>query len=596
MKVSEKLMNLRELMLVHDIAAWIIPTADPHLSEYLPEHWQARAWFSGFTGSAGLVVVTAKEACLWTDSRYWEQAEYQLSGSGIVLEKLGFGRDYVDWLLERLPENVRVGVAADMFSLADKRDFLAKTASKNWQLVLDRDLVDEFWLLRPPLPLAPIFVHEDKWVGATATEKLTQVRHAMKELGAKYHLVSALDDIAWLLNLRGEDVEFNPVFISHLLIDDEKKAILFVDERKLETEAKENLAAAGVQIASYVQVEDELAMLSDSLLLEPTKVAMSTLKRLPEKVKLIESMAPSSLLKAQKTAKEQEHIREAMRQDGAALCGFFAEFEEKLQAGEKLTELDVDNMLLVHRAGQPNIVSASFETIAGFNGNGAMPHYRATFEKHSVIEGNGLLLIDSGAQYLNGTTDITRVIPIGETTQEQRNDFTYVLKAHIALARLVFPEGTLSPMLDAVCRQPLWQVQCDFGHGTGHGVGYFLNVHEGPQRIAYRVGAQKVYAMREGMLTSNEPGLYRPNRWGIRIENLLLNQRVKNPVETEFGDFLCFETVTLCPIDTRLVTVELLANDEKIWLNQYHQKVRQELADRVTGKAYDWLMVRTEAI
>lgn len=588
-------MNLRELMLEHDMAAWIIPTADPHLSEYLPEHWQARAWFSGFTGSAGVVVVTAQEACLWADSRYWEQAEYQLSGSDIVLEKLGFGRNHMDWLLERLPENARVGVAADMFSLADKRDFLAKTASKNWQLVLDKDLVDEFWLRRPPIPQEAIFVHEDKWVGATTTEKMAQVRHTMKELGAKYHLISALDDIAWLLNLRGEDVEFNPVFISHLLIDNEK-AILFVDERKLEAEAKEKLAIACVQIAPYAQVVDELATLSGSLLLEPAKVAMSTLKRLPEKVKLIESMAPSSLLKAQKTAKEQEHIREAMRQDGAALCGFFAEFEEKLQAGEKLTELDVDDMLLVHRARQPNIVSASFETIAGFNGNGAMPHYRATFEKHSVIEGNGLLLIDSGAQYLNGTTDITRVIPIGETTQEQRDDFTYVLKAHIALARLVFPEGTLSPMLDAVCRQPLWQVQRDFGHGTGHGVGYFLNVHEGPQRIAYQATAQKVHAMREGMLTSNEPGLYRPNRWGIRIENLLLNQRVQNPAETEFGDFLCFETVTLCPIDTRLITIDLLTSDEKTWLNQYHQKVRQELANRVTDKAYDWLIKRTEMI
>lgn len=595
MDTTQKLSLLRTLMQQHQLDAWLIPTADPHLSEYLPEHWQARAWFSGFTGSAGLVVVTQSEACLWTDSRYWEQAEQQLAGSEIVLEKLGLGRNYIDWLITRLPEKAKVGVAADMFSLADKRAFMQQTAKQQFELILDWDLIAQIWTQRPALPKQAIRIHGVEWSGESVSSKLARVRQAMQAMGAKTHLVSALDDIAWLTNLRGADIAFNPVFLSHLLIE-LNHATLFVDPEQVNGDIEQILAQAGITLAPYEQASQVLATLSGSLLIEPAKTAMSILARLPEKSLLIEQTLPSSLFKAQKNAQEMAHIRQAMQQDGAALCGFFAEFEHKMQAGEKITEYDIHTMLWQHRSQQPHFIGCSFETIAGFNANAAMPHYCATATQHSLITGNGVLLIDSGAQYLNGTTDITRVIPIGTPSQAQKQDFTHVLKAHIALAQLVFPEGILSPMLDAVCRQALWQVHCDFGHGTGHGVGYFLNVHEGPQRIAYQATPQKTQAMQVGMLTSNEPGLYRSQRWGIRIENLMLNQRVESPKETEFGQYLYFETVTLCPIDTRLIIKELLTQSERDWLNHYHQKVYTELSNRVSGSAHNWLEKRTQAI
>ena len=318
--------------------------------------------------------------------------------------------------------------------------------------------------------------------------------------------------------------------------------------------------------------------------------------QLPDSVRLVESINPSTLFKSIKSAADIAHIRETMRQDGAALCGFFAELEQKLANGETVTELDIDTLLLAHRSRRPHFISPSFNTIAGYNANGALPHYSATPEANAVISGNGLLLIDSGGQYQGGTTDITRVMPVGTPTAAQKRDFTLVLKAHIALAQAVFPENTLSPMLDAICRAPLWQAQCDYGHGTGHGVGYFLNVHEGPQVISYHAAPNPNHAMKAGMFTSNEPGLYRPQQWGIRIENLVINQPVEQPAETAFGRFLCFETVTLCPIDTRLVDTALMTAAETEWLNRYHAEVREKLLPLVEGAARAWLEERTAAV
>lgn len=595
MNTQQKLAALREKMEQHQLDAYIIPTADPHLSEYLPEHWQARAWISGFTGSAGVLVLTQHEAALWTDSRYWEQAIQQLSGSQIALGKQMQGKTHLDWLLERLPENAVLGVAADMLSLADKNRLNEKLTIKNIQLRLNHNIINEIWTTRPPLPQEKIFVHEAKWVGESAAEKIARIRTEMKTQHADFHLISALDDIAWLLNLRGNDIAFNPVFLAHFLLND-TQAILFVDKDKITNSVQTALKDAKIEVQAYENAADFLNQLSGSLLIESSKTAMSVLSRLPENVRIIDQILPSSLMKAQKTPTEIAHIREAMRQDGAALCGFFAEFEHKMLQNERITECDIDAMLLQHRSQQAHFISASFDTIAGFNANGAMPHYRAEIDTCSVIEGDGLLLIDSGAQYLNGTTDITRVIPIGTPNAAQKRDFTLVLKAHIALATAVFPENILSPMLDAICRQPLWQAQCDFGHGTGHGVGYFLNVHEGPQRIAFQAATHPTQAMKVGMLTSNEPGLYRPNQWGIRIENLIVNQKVDMPKENMFGNFLCFETLTLCPIDTRLIEIELLNDNERIWLNTYHERVQTELLPRVEGAARTWLLQRTQAI
>lgn len=595
MNAEQKLSALRQTMREHNLDAWIIPSADPHLSEYLPEHWQARVYFSGFTGSVGTLVVTADKAGLWADSRYWEQAAHQLQGSGIELQKVGEVAPYTDWLAAELPDGAAAGAAADMLSLTAKRQLETAFAAKNIRLDVSRDIADTVWADRPALPQETVFPHDAAFVSETAAAKLARVRAAMKEQGAAWHLISSLDDTAWLTNLRGSDVPYNPVFLSYLLIGTDS-AVLFVDEAKLNPASRALLAEAGIATAPYAAVREALAGISDGLLVNPDKTAVSTLQLMPSENRLIENINPSALLKSVKSAADLDHVREAMRQDGAALCGFFAEFERNLADGTAMNELDIDTMLHKYRSARPNFVSLSFNTIAGYNANGALPHYAATPEAFSDITGSGLLLIDSGAQYLGGTTDITRVVPVGETTPEQKRDYTLVLKAHIALAETVFPENIGSTLLDAICRKPLWQEQCNYGHGTGHGVGYFLNVHEGPQIISYLTPANPNQTMKAGMITSNEPGLYRPGKWGIRIENLVASLPVASPQETEFGKFLHFETLTLCPIDTRPIDFGLLTKAEVRWLNAYHADVREKLLPLVDGAARDWLILRTEAV
>ncbi|HEZ5467319.1 TPA: aminopeptidase P family protein [Neisseria meningitidis] len=593
--VSNYLSALREAMKAQGLDALVIPSADPHLSEYLPEHWQARRELSGFTGSVGTFVLTTDEAGVWVDSRYWEQAAKQLSGSGIVLQKSGQVPPYNEWLAANLPENAAVGIPSDMVSLTGKRTLAQSLTAKNIRIEHPDNLLNQVWTNRPALPAETVFIHDLDYVSETAAEKLARVRAVMAEKGADYHLVSSLDDIAWLTNLRGSDVPFNPVFVSFLLIGKDN-AVLFTDRCRLNAEAAAALQTAGITVEPYAQVADKLAQIGGTLLIEPNKTAVSTLVRLPESVRLIEGINPSTLFKSCKSEADIARIREAMEHDGAALCGFFAEFEDIIGNGGSLTEIDVDTMLYRHRSARPGFISLSFDTIAGFNANGALPHYSATPESHSTISGNGLLLIDSGAQYKGGTTDITRVVPVGTPTAEQKRDNTLVLKAHIALAEAVFPENIPSPLIDAICRKPLWQAQCDYGHGTGHGVGYFLNVHEGPQRIAFAAPATPETAMKKGMVTSIEPGLYRPGKWGIRIENLAANQAVATPQETEFGSFLCFETLTLCPIDTRLMDTALMTDGEIDWVNRYHAEVRRRLEPLTEGAAKAWLIKRTEPL
>lgn len=593
--VSNYLSALREAMRAQGLDALVIPSADPHLSEYLPAHWQARRELSGFTGSVGTFVVTADEAGVWVDSRYWEQAAKQLAGSGIELQKSGQVPPYNEWLAANLPENAAVGIPSDMVSLTGKRTLAQSLTAKNIRIEHPNDLLDQVWTSRPAIPAETVFIHDPAYVSETAAEKLARVRAVMAEKGTDYHLVSSLDDIAWLTNLRGSDVPFNPVFVSFLLIGKDN-AVLFTDRCRLNAEAAAALQTAGITVEPYAQVADKLAQIGGALLIEPNKTAVSTLVRLPESVRLIEGINPSTLFKSCKSEADIARIREAMEHDGAALCGFFAEFEDIIGNGGSLTEIDVDTMLYRHRSVRPGFISLSFDTIAGFNANGALPHYSATPESHSTISGNGLLLIDSGAQYKGGTTDITRVVPVGTPTAEQKRDNTLVLKAHIALAEAVFPENIPSPLIDAICRKPLWQAQCDYGHGTGHGVGYFLNVHEGPQRIAFAAPATPETAMKKGMVTSIEPGLYRPGKWGIRIENLAANQAVADPQETEFGSFLCFETLTLCPIDTRLMDTALMTDGEIDWVNRYHAEVRRRLEPLTEGAAKAWLIKRTEPL
>ena len=592
---AQHLAALRQAMQQQQLDAWIMPTADPHLSEYLPEYWQSRAYVSGFTGSAGVLVVQTQHADLWTDSRYWQQAEQQLANSGIRLQKQQAHHNHISDLAANLPPHARVGIAPEMLSLAAQRQLQQAFAAKQIQLIHSHDIWASLWHNRPALPNHGIYRHPSAFVDTTAAAKLAQVRHAMREQGADYHLISALDDIAWLTNLRGRDIPYNPVFLAYLLIGQTQATLFIQHTDALDASVQQSLTEAGITWADYASLHTALATIQGSILLDPARTAVCTVQALPAAVERIESINPSTLLKAIKSPADITHIRETMRQDGAALCGFFAELEHKLAIGEAVNELDVDTMLLVHRSQRPHFVSPSFGTIAGYNANGALPHYSATPEAFSELTGNGLLLIDSGGQYYGGTTDITRVVPIGTPSTEQQRDFTLVLKAHIALATAVFPENIAAPMLDAICRAPLWQAQCNYGHGTGHGVGYFLNVHEGPQSIAYQATPNAHHAFKVGMLTSNEPALYRPQQWGIRIENLIISQ-LAAPTPSEFGTFLCFETVTLCPIDTRLIDTALMNVAEIAWLNEYHAKVRAQLLPLVDGAAQTWLLARTEAI
>ena len=601
-EIQQRITSLRDAIAAQDLTAIIVPSADPHLSEYLPEYWQARLWLSGFTGSVGTLVVTADFAGLWTDSRYWVHAAHQLEGTGITLEKLAPGQpNHIDWLAAHLAEGDSVAVDGNVLSIAEQDRLLDAFDANEITLITERDVLTDIWSDRPALPSAKLYQHDAQFVAQSATSKLAAVRAGMADAGASHHLLSSLDDIAWLTNLRGADVDYNPVFLAHMLID-ANKATLFIDNNKVSADVEKALKNSGITLADYKAVQEALGTLTpeDLLLLDPSKVAVGTLSQMGDGIGFIEQMAPSTLLKSVKSAADIDHVREAMRQDGAALSEFFAAFEQRLADGERLSELDVDSMLIKVRSQQPHYVSPSFPTIAGFNENGALPHYRATPEKFSYLDVNegegGLLLIDSGAQYQNGTTDITRVVGIGQVSSEHKRDFTTVLKAHIALAKAHFPDGIASPLIDAICRAPLWQAQMDYGHGTGHGVGYFLNVHEGPQVIAYSASTPKERAMKEGMISSNEPGLYREGKWGIRIENLMVNMPVGNPTETEFGQFLNFETITYCPIDTRLIESSLLTQVEIDWLNNYHSQVYTELKDRVKGAALDWLTERTKAI
>ncbi len=588
----ERIAALRGVMQQRGIAACIVPTADPHLSEYLPAHWQARQWLSGFTGSAGTLVVTPQFAGLWTDSRYFSQAERQLAGSGVELVKLNVPHtpQHVEWLCGRLHAGDRVACAADMLSLASERSLRERLAARGAELVED-DLPGETWSGRPPLPQAPVYEHPIEYAIRTRAEKLAGVRTAMREAGATHHVVSALDEVAWLLNLRGSDVDYNPVFLAHLLLD-AQGATLFADASRFDGALRDALAADGVALTPYAAAAGALAKLprDAKLLLDPAQISAALAHAIPEGVALVEAPGPISAAKARKTAKEMNHVREAMRHDGVALVRGARWLEQSLKAGQRLTELDVDEKLRELRGQQPGFVSESFSTIAGYEANAALPHYSATPESHAELEARGMLLVDSGAQYLGGTTDITRMWCLGETTSEQRRDVTLVLKGVIALSRARFPRGASGQQLDALARAPIWAAGIDYGHGTGHGVGYCLNVHEGPQSIRPPRSGQHLEAMDAGMITSIEPGIYKPGRHGVRIENLAATVPAG---DGEFGEFLAFETLTLCPIDTRLLDLALLDATEIAWLDGYHATVRERLAPLLEDPAdRAWLDAR----
>ncbi|EOZ3533272.1 aminopeptidase P family protein [Campylobacter upsaliensis] len=589
---AKRVGKLREAMQEKGLDAYLVVSADPHLSEYLSDYYKVKDYLSGFQGSVGTLVFTQKEAYLWVDGRYWLQAQKQLEGSGVVLQKQDKENTFQNWLKKNLKQGQILGSDFAVLNLALKKELEGFCTLKHC------DLIALMWSDRPSLPKAQIYAHEKAYCALSAKEKIALVRQKMCELGAENHLISSLDDIAYLTNLRGADVEYNPVFLSHLLIK-QNETLLFVDEGKISGALKEELESEGILIYAYESVIEELKRLENTtLLIESAKMTALLVEALNSSVKLVEEINPSTHLKAVKGAREISHIEDAMIEDGVALCRFFAWLEEALEQKQKINEVDIDTRITEFRAKSPFYISNSFATIAAFKGNGAFPHYKAEKQNCLDIEGDGFLLIDSGGQYKNGTTDITRVVPVGVLCEEQIHDYTLVLKAHIAISRAIFPKNIAMPLLDAITRQPLWEEQLDYIHGTGHGVGYFLNVHEGPQVLSYFAPVLEKTRAKEGMLSSIEPGIYKAGKWGVRLENLVVNTKVENPKNSAYGEFLYFKPVTLCPFELSCIDVNLLDEKEKRWLNAYHQKVRDKLSPRLKDepKALKWLEARVRAI
>lgn len=589
--IRKRLEALRAWMQAEKADAFIIPSTDPHISEYVAPHWQSREWISGFTGSAGTVVVTRDKAGLWTDSRYFLQAAQQLEDTGIDLykEMLPETPGISEFLCRELEAGNTVGIDGYVFSMLDARQLRKELANKQIELKNMADPMDSIWTDRPALPQAPACIYGTQYAGRTCREKLEDIRLEMKQAGAQALLLPALDEIAWTLNLRGSDVHCNPVVVSYLLIDEEE-AHYFIELQKLTPEVKAYLEDNRVTCHAYTDLLPYLRQLKAStLLLTPGKTNQAVSEAVPESCRIVEGASPVALLKAVRNEQEIAGLRKAMQRDGVALVKFLKWLEEAVPGGQE-TEISVDRKLHELRAAQPLYKGESFDTIAGYGAHAAIVHYEATPETDVPLQPRGFLLLDSGAQYLDGTTDITRTIALGPLTEEEKTDYTLILKGHIDLAMAVFPEGTRGAQLDVLARMPIWQHRMNFLHGTGHGVGHFLNVHEGPQSI--RMNENPV-ALRAGMLTSNEPGVYKAGSHGIRTENLVLTVPAG---EGMFGRYLKFETVTLCPICTKGIVRELLTQEEADWLNQYHRTVYEKLSPDLDEDERYWLKKACEKI
>ncbi|RBQ05494.1 aminopeptidase P family protein [Pedobacter miscanthi] len=591
MTYIEKLQALRELMTAQGIDAYIITAADPHISEYLPAHYKAIPFACGFTGSAGTLVITHDFAGLWTDSRYFTQAETQLKGTGYELVKLKVPHtpEYISWLNEVLPKGAKVGFNFQLITVALAME-LKNSLQQNGISVTDLDLISSIWIDRVGLPAEKAFLIDEAAAGLNISAKIVQVRAALKQNGAEYHFISSLDDIAWLFNLRGKDVDYNPVALSFALITP-NEAKLFIDEQKLSGNDMEQLNQQGVSLLPYLEISNALTLLPNdaAVFIDPKRTCFGLYQLLPKTNEIIFGINPSTHLKSEKNETEISHIRKAMLHDGVALTKFFKWLEDYL-GKEKISEWSAAEKLAALRAEQASFVGLSFNTIAGYNANGALPHYTVTPESDQEIIGDGLFLVDSGGLYRYGTTDITRVMPVGNYSQQQADDYTLVLKGLIEGSKLIFPAGTKGYQIDSICRKPLWDYTINFGHGTGHGIGFFLNVHEGPQTIS---PANIDIAFKPGMVNSIEPGIYRPGSHGVRLENLVLCIPHSS---TEFGDFLTFETLTLCFIDTTIVNKSLLETYQVSWLNQYNQMVFDQLQPLLSVEEAEWLEEKCKAV
>lgn len=592
MSYQSRIEALRARMAQAGVDAVIIPQADPHMSEYISSRWQTRRWFSGFTGSAGDLVVTATEALLWTDSRYFLQAGEQLAPSGITLMRDGLPDtpSIGAWLCSHLKAGQTVALDGFLYSVSAEAELRRMLPEHGIALRTDYDPVDAGeWADRPELPDAPVEVHDVAYAGLEAGAKIEMMREAAASHGAGALLFSALDDVAWILNIRSRDVRYSPVTISYLYIGADR-AILFVTMSKLSKGVIDYLAGQGVDVAAYDSLPDFLRTLpqDERVAVDRNRTTAAVAAILGSRAVLLD-LSPAALPKARKNATQVAGIRNAMLRDGAAMVRSLREIEMRVASGEPTTELDVAEILRRHRGASPLFVEESFGTIAGYGPHGAIVHYEATQASSSALKPEGLLLIDSGAQYYDGTTDITRTISLSATpTAQERRDFTLVMKGHIALGTAIYPEGTRGAQLDALARQFLWKDGLSYLHGTGHGVGHYLGVHEGPQSI--RLNWVDI-PLQPGMLISNEPGLYREGLHGIRCENLVL---VTEAMTTEFGKFYSFETVTLCPFDLRLFDTEIMTPEEIAWVNAYHGRVRRELSPLLDEAERAWLEEKTQ--
>jgi len=600
--ISEKIGALRELMRREGLGAFIFPSTDPHNSEYVADHWKGREWISGFNGSAGTAVVTMTSAALWTDSRYFIAAAEQLKDTEFVLmkERIAGTPTIPKWIGTQLSalntqrstliahRSTEVGIDGSVMTAAAVEQLVAELRSEGGlTLRTNIDPLRTIWTDRPPLPTAPIEIQPMQYAGKSARDKIAEIRNALRKEHADGMLVAALDDIAWTLNLRGSDVHCNPVFVSYLLIDS-KKATLFVDKRKVTPAVADYLRNEGVSIADYDKVGQGLKDYFEyNILISPDEVNYTLYNKVEREI--VCRPSPIPYFKAVKNEAEIEGFRQSQIRDGVAMVKFLRWLKPAVEAGGQ-TEMSVDARLTALRAEQSLFRGISFDTIAGYEEHGAIVHYEATEETDAALKAEGLLLLDSGAQYQDGTTDITRTIALGRVTEEQRHIYTLVLKGHIQLAMLCFPDGASGTQLDALARKDMWSEGMNFLHGTGHGVGSYLCVHEGPQQIRMEYRPAKFHA---GMTVTNEPGIYLEGRFGVRIENLMIAMPYKT---TAFGDFLQFETLTLCPIDTAPIDVEMLTEDEIQWLDDYHKMVFRRLSPHLDGEDVAWLREATKPL
>ena len=592
-EIAQRLSNLREIMQREHLDAFIFPSTDPHNSEYVPDRWKGREWISGFNGSAGTAVVTMHAAALWTDSRYFIAAEQQLAGTEFVLmrERVAGTPTISEWLGKVLSDinGATVGVDGMVNTAADVEALIADLRQQGGITVRTNfDPLAVIWTNQPPIPVTPIEVHSLEYAGESTTSKLSRIRMALRSLHADGMLVSALDDIAWTLNLRGSDVHCNPVFVSYLLIDT-KTTTLFINDEKLTPDVKAYLTAQGVQTAPYNHIKDALRNYDEyNILLDPNVISYTLFKQVRTQ-EVIRASSPIPAMKAIKNEIEVEGFRRAMIRDGVVLVKFLRWLQTAVAKGQE-TEISVAEKLTALRAEQPLFRGISFDTIAGYEAHGAIVHYEATPETDAPLKPHGFLLLDSGAQYQDGTTDITRTIALGELTEEQREVYTLVLKGHIQLELAKFPSGASGTQIDALAREAMWRKGFNFLHGTGHGVGSFLNVHEGPHQIRMEYRPAPLLPF---MTVTDEPGLYLEGKFGARIENILL---IKPYMTTAFGEFLQMEPLTLCPIDTAPIVREMLLDEEVEWLNGYHQYVFDKLSPHLQGADLDWLRAATQNI